>query len=349
MSAGTPPRTPGTPATVDWGPGCGNRTLADALQDVLSAAGIAPHAAVFVCGTGCTARLADRLGVYGVHSVPGPAAAVASGIARVSPGLEIWLICDADDALGSGMSAFTHLLRRDLDVTCLLLTGANAGRVWPHPGPSPQIGTARIGIARTDRGPPCDRHPEDALTPARLALAAGAGFVARTGEDDASELARVLAAARAHRGSAVVEVRRTCHEIDEGSAPAPDDVLPLVEGAPLRYGVDGSKALRLDPRRLALSAVSHDGGTDDAGDALLHDPANRTRAMLLADLPAPGPPEPRGILFRAAGPGANKKRAAGHGAKTNGASDATPPEPDLQARRDALAAALRRAPTWDER
>lgn len=337
-------RAPGTPATVDGCPGCGNRTLADALQDVLSAAGIAPHAAVFVCGTGCAARLAGHLGVYGVHSVPGPTAAVASGIARVSPGLDIWLICEADDALGSGMSAFTHLLRHDLDVTCLVLTGADAGCVWPHPGPAPQIGAARSGTARASRAAALDQRHASALTPARLALAAGAGFVARTGEDDAAHLSQVLAAARAHRGSAVVEVRRACQATDAARPVTRDTVLSLVEGAPLRYGLDGSKALRLEPRRLALSVVSRDGGTMDAGDALLHDPANRMLATLLADLPTPDLPEPRGILFRAAGHGAGGEHAA-----TPGAPGTPPPEPDLQARRDALAAILHRAPTWDER
>jgi 2-oxoglutarate ferredoxin oxidoreductase subunit beta len=86
-------------------------------------------------------------------------------------------------------------------------------------------------------------HP---FNPVSLALGAEATFVARTIDSDRKHLTSVLAAAAAHRGSALVEIFQNCPIFNDGAFDAlkqqdraQDTIVPLVHGEPVRFGTDG--------------------------------------------------------------------------------------------------------------
>jgi len=93
-------------------------------------------------------------------------------------------------------------------------------------------------------------HP---FNPVSLALGAEGTFVARTIDSDRKHLTAVLSAAAAHRGTSFVEIYQNCPIFNDGAFDAikgqdtkADAIIPLEDGQPIRFGVDGAKGLIRD-------------------------------------------------------------------------------------------------------
>lgn len=102
----------------------------------------------------------------------------------------------------------------------------------------------------------------------------------------------------------------------------------------LRFGVDRQRGLRLNPKTIALEAVTI--GEDGVGenDILVHDQGNRTLATMLAALQPPAMPVALGVLY--AEPAMSLDEAFGDQEPVPGASPLT----------EQLNALLRRGDTW---
>jgi 2-oxoglutarate ferredoxin oxidoreductase subunit beta len=119
------------------------------------------------------------------------------------------------------------------------------------------------------------------FNPLSLAIGAEATFVARTLDNDRKQLTDILAAAAAHRGSALVEIYQNCPIFNDGAfdvlkEPGQKEqrLIPLEHGQPIRFGAEDAeqvvvrsdtgnleivKAADADPARI----VVHDATTDD--------------------------------------------------------------------------------------
>src|SRR5690606_4799570 len=77
-----------------------------------------------------------------------------------------------------------------------------------------------------------------------------------------------------------------------------DTQIVVEHGRPLRFGKDGSRGLRFDPRTWRLDVVAV--GPDGAGEAelLVHDETSRPLAPLLGRLQPPDCPMALGVLYR---------------------------------------------------
>jgi 2-oxoglutarate ferredoxin oxidoreductase subunit beta len=117
-------------------------------------------------------------------------------------------------------------------------------------------------------------HP---FNPLSLAIGAEATFVARTLDNDRTQLTSILTAAAQHRGSALVEIYQNCPIFNDGAfdvlkEPSEKEqrLIPLEHGQPIRFGPGGEQAVLrnergglevgpYDPDRV----VVHDATTDD--------------------------------------------------------------------------------------
>jgi 2-oxoglutarate/2-oxoacid ferredoxin oxidoreductase subunit beta len=54
------------------------------------------------------------MNTYGLHSIHGRAAAIASGVKVANPDLSVWEITGDGDALAIGGNHFIHLVRRNI-------------------------------------------------------------------------------------------------------------------------------------------------------------------------------------------------------------------------------------------
>jgi 2-oxoglutarate ferredoxin oxidoreductase subunit beta len=172
------------------------------------------------------------------------------------------------------------------------------------------------------------------LNPIAVALGANATFVARTVDRDPKHMIETFKAAYDHDGVSFVEVLQNCNIFNDGAfeditdKDVKDDAqLRLIEGAPLMFGSEGNKGIRLNASGSPeVVTVGENGVVED--DLLKHDPnqVSPAYASLLAHLDLPEFPVPFGILRRVSGTPydkhmtaqiANAKLTAGAGSLEN--------------------------------
>ena len=322
-----------TDQEVRWCPGCGDYAILKAVQKTLADLGASPERTVFVSGIGCSSRFPSSLATYGFHTIHGRAPAVATGIKLANPDLDVWIATGDGDALSIGGNHLLHLLRRNVDVQLMLFNNEIYGLTKGQYSPTSRSGT------RTPSSP--SGSLERPVSATLFALGAGARFVARSIDTQQKQLVEVLKAARAHRGTSFVEIFQNCIVYNDGvfanfteKEVAANAQVLVRHGEPLRFGVDRQRGLRLNPKTIALEAVTI--GEDGVGenDILVHDQGNRTLATMLAALQPPAMPVALGVLY--AEPAMSLDEAFGDQEPVPGASPLT----------EQLNALLRRGDTW---
>ena len=88
-----------TDQDVKWCPGCGDYSILKQVQTVFPDLGIPKENFVFISGIGCSSRFTYYMDTYGMHSIHGRAAAIASGVKAANPDLSVWVISGDGDAL----------------------------------------------------------------------------------------------------------------------------------------------------------------------------------------------------------------------------------------------------------
>jgi 2-oxoglutarate ferredoxin oxidoreductase subunit beta len=273
---------------VRWCPGCGDYAILRAIQKTFADLALPNHGSVFVSGIGCSSRLPYYMATYGFHTIHGRAPAVATGIKLASPDLDVWVVTGDGDGLSIGGNHLMHVLRRNVDVQILLFNNEIYGLTKGQYSPTSRIGT---------RSPSSPAGSLDRpMAPAQLALGAAGRFVARAVDVQQKPLVEVLKRAQGFRGAAFVEIFQNCIVFNDGAFEdflscdaALDRQVQVEHGKPIVFGKDGGKGLRLRPGTLKLEIVELAGRSPDEAGVLVHDEADRTLAMLLADLEPPMP------------------------------------------------------------
>ena len=308
---------------VRWCPGCGDYAVLKAVLTTLADVQADPARTVFVSGIGCAARFPYYVATYGIHTIHGRAPAVATGIKLANPDLDIWVVGGDGDLLSIGANHLIHALRRDLDVQILLLNNEIYGLTKGQASPTSRRGTRSPSTPEGSQDPP--------LSALRLALGAGARFVARGIDTQQKILPQILKRAHAHQGAALVEILQNCIVYNDGvfeeitaRGGEADAQLHVVHGEPLLFGRDRGRGLRLRADGLRLEAASA-----DAPGILRHDETDPVLAALLAELEPPMPVA-IGVLL-------DRPRSPSQPATAPGRTAAAPPD---------LTAVLRRGATW---
>lgn len=283
-----------TDQEVRWCPGCGDYAVLKAVQRTMPEIGARPENTVFISGIGCSSRFPYYMETYGFHTIHGRAPAFATGVKLANPDLDVWIITGDGDALSIGGNHTMHLLRRNLDCQILLFNNEIYGLTKGQYSPTSRVGT---------RSPSTPFGSVDRpASPCAFALGSGARFVAR-GIDVSKYLPDVLKAAHAHKGASFVEIFQNCIVYnDEVFAPftakefASDKQLWLQKGEPMLFA-GGTRGIALDRDLLALKVVDVTGDDWQAAGVLVHDPANRSIAHMLVEMPFGAYPMALGVLY----------------------------------------------------
>jgi 2-oxoglutarate ferredoxin oxidoreductase subunit beta len=245
---------------VRWCPGCGDYAILAAVQGFMPELGLRRENIVFVSGIGCAARFPYYLQTYGMHSIHGRAPAIATGLATARPDLSVWVVTGDGDALSIGGNHLIHALRRNVNLTILLFNNRIYGLTKGQYSPTSEPGkvTKSTPMGSIDRP----------FNPLSVAIGAEATFVARAIDTDKKELAEVLRAAAAHRGSAFVEILQNCNIYNDGAfdhvREAKENRIYLRAGEEIRWGERGILS-RADGSAEVVDAAS--------GGLMVHDPA----------------------------------------------------------------------------
>jgi 2-oxoglutarate/2-oxoacid ferredoxin oxidoreductase subunit beta len=281
-----------TDQEVRWCPGCGDYAILAAMQSFLPQLGLPRERLVFISGIGCAARFPYYVEAYGVHSIHGRAAPIATGLAASRPDLSVWVVTGDGDALSIGGNHLLHALRRNVNIKILLFNNEVYGLTKGQYSPTSPLGQVT--------GPTPMGSIDWPLNPVSVALAAEATFVARSIDTDRAHLTETLQAASRHKGTAFVEILQNCNVYNDGAfdhvRAQKENRIVLEHGAPLRFGAEGEKGVRLGADGSAEIVDVPDAGEEAL---LVHDAhaADPTIAFALGRLGYPRPgPRPIGVL-----------------------------------------------------
>jgi 2-oxoglutarate ferredoxin oxidoreductase subunit beta len=208
MSLETPAVTPATPQRYKsdlrpiWCPGCGDFGVLQALYRALAAVGRPPHEIAFVSGIGCSSRIPGYTTAYGFNSVHGRALPIAQGIKVANPDLLVIVAGGDGDGFSIGGGHLPHAIRRNPDLTYLVMDNQIYGLTKGQLSPTSPRGRHTVTSAFGSLEAP--------VNPLLYVLAYGAGFVAQGTPADMPGLAAVLEAAIRYPGFAFVNVQSPC-------------------------------------------------------------------------------------------------------------------------------------------
>ena len=277
-----------------WCPGCGDYSILAQTQKVMPDFGFPRENIVFISGIGCSGRLPYYMNTYGMHSIHGRAATIATGLKASRPDLMVWVITGDGDCLSIGGNHLLHSMRRNVDIKVVMFNNRIYGLTKGQVSPTSEFGkrTKSTPLGSVD-------HP---ISPLTVALAAEASFVARSVDTHTEHLQTTLDAAGGHRGSVFVEVLQNCNIFNDGAwrefterDVREDRMLVLEHGQPMIFGKDRDKGIRL--RGLHPEVVALGDGVGEA-DLLVHDAHadDPYLALMLSRMMWPEYPVPVGVF-----------------------------------------------------
>ena len=186
----------------EWCPGCGNFGILEAMKKALVSLDLAPHQVLMVSGIGQAAKPPHFLKCNTIHGLHGRALPVATGAKLANHDLTILVNSGDGDCYGEGGNHFMHAIRRNLDVTLIAHDNRIYGLTKGQASPTTDLGTA----TRMQPG----GTVSEAFNPLAVALALGAGFVARGFSGDPDHLSTLIQAGIRHKGFALIDVLQPC-------------------------------------------------------------------------------------------------------------------------------------------
>ena len=251
-----------------WCPGCGDHFFLANLHKAMAEIGVAPWETAVISGIGCSSRLPHYMATYGMNTIHGRAAAIATGVKVANPRLSVWQVSGDGDGLAIGGNHFIHANRRNIDLNMILLNnriyGLTKGQYSPT---SPRGFVSKSSPYGT---------VEEPFRPAELCFGARGNFFARAVATDAPGTIEILKAAYQHKGASVCEILQHCVIFNNG---AYDDVynkdgrakraIYVQHGKPLVFGENNEFGLVQEGFGLKIVEIGKDGVTMD--DILVHD------------------------------------------------------------------------------
>ena len=186
----------------DWCPGCGDFGVLAALKQAIAELGLQPHEVMTISGIGCSSNLPGYLNTYGMHTLHGRALAVATGAQLVNHDLKIVVTGGDGDGYGIGGNHFVHSMRRNVDLTYVVMNNQIYGLTTGQVSPTSSLG---MKTKSTPFG-----SVEMPVNPITTAIMNGATFVARGYSGDVRHLADLIKKAIQHKGFALVDVFSPC-------------------------------------------------------------------------------------------------------------------------------------------
>jgi 2-oxoglutarate ferredoxin oxidoreductase subunit beta len=186
----------------DWCPGCGDFGVLAAVQKALVELQIPKHEVATISGIGCSSNFPGFIDTYGMHTLHGRSLPVASGMKLANHAMTVLVTGGDGDGFGIGAGHFVHTMRRNLDLTYIVMDNQIYGLTTGQTSP-----TSRIGM-KTKSMP--FGNVDAPINPISLALAAGATFVARGFSAEQKHLTELLKRAIQHKGFSFIDVFSPC-------------------------------------------------------------------------------------------------------------------------------------------
>jgi 2-oxoglutarate/2-oxoacid ferredoxin oxidoreductase subunit beta len=185
-----------------WCPGCGDFGVLTALTRALAAVGRPPHEIAFISGIGCSSRIPGYTTAYGFNTVHGRALPIAQGIKIANPDLLVISAGGDGDGFSIGGGHVAHVIRRNIDLTYLVMDnhiyGLTKGQLSPTSHRGRKTVTSSFGSL------------EDPVNPLLYVMGYGASFVAQGSPVDMAGLTQVIEEGIRFPGFAFINIQSPC-------------------------------------------------------------------------------------------------------------------------------------------
>ncbi|MCS7461813.1 2-oxoacid:ferredoxin oxidoreductase subunit beta [Paenibacillus doosanensis] len=186
----------------NWCPGCGDFSIQAAIQRAAANVGLEPEQLGVVSGIGCSGRISGYINAYGFHGVHGRSLPIAQGLKMANRELTVIAAGGDGDGFAIGMGHTVHAIRRNIDITYIVMDnqiyGLTKGQTSPRSAEGFKTKSTPSGSIET------------ALSPLEVAIAAGATFVAQSFSSNLKQLTALIEAGMKHKGFSFINVFSPC-------------------------------------------------------------------------------------------------------------------------------------------
>lgn len=185
-----------------WCPGCGDFGVLAALEKALVQVNANPATTAIIAGIGCSGKIGNYINSYNLHVTHGRTLPAAMGIKLANRTLTVLAVGGDGDAYAIGMGHFMHALRRNINITYLVMDNHVYGLTKGQTSPTSDMGF------HTKTSP--DGSIDEPVHPLMLAVAGGATFVAQGFSSWQPQLSRLIVQGITHPGFSLINVISPC-------------------------------------------------------------------------------------------------------------------------------------------
>lgn len=186
-------------------PGCGLGMAQSAIMRAFQRLNLDIDKVATAGGSGCYSVMGHYFKSSHIHGSHGRGCAYATGLKLARPELTVITLQGDGDLLSIGGNHFIHAARRNIDITVICFNNFGFGDTGGQFAPTTPKGSL------TETSPLPGGMPEAAFDACKLAIGAGATYVARSTVAHPAHLTKVIADAIAWKGFSFVEVLQNCH------------------------------------------------------------------------------------------------------------------------------------------
>ncbi|WP_202080406.1 2-oxoacid:ferredoxin oxidoreductase subunit beta [Caldalkalibacillus salinus] len=186
----------------NWCPGCGHFSIQAAIQRAAAKQDLNPEHLAVVSGIGCSGRISGYVNAYGFHGVHGRALPVAQGVKLANPELTVIASGGDGDGYAIGMGHTIHAMRRNIDMTYIVMDNQVYGLTKGQTSPRSRKG---FMTKSTPSG-----AMEKQTQPMQLALSSGVGFLAQGFSGDLKGIVSLIEKGIQHKGFSLINIFSPC-------------------------------------------------------------------------------------------------------------------------------------------
>ncbi len=186
----------------NWCPGCGDFSVQAAIQRAAANVGLEPDNLAVVSGIGCSGRISGYINAFGFHGIHGRSLPIAQGVKMANRDLTVIASGGDGDGFAIGLGHTIHAIRRNIDVTYIVMDNQIYGLTKGQTSPRSDVG---FKTKSTPQG-----SIESALSVMEMALTAGGTFIAQSFSTDLKELTALIEAGINHKGFSLINVFSPC-------------------------------------------------------------------------------------------------------------------------------------------
>jgi len=236
--------------------GCGHDSISGAIVQACFEMSVEPHKLAKISGIGCSSKTPTYFlsNSHGFNSVHGRMPSVTTGANMANRDLIFLGVSGDGDTASIGMGQFCHAVRRNLNMTYIVMNNGCYGLTKGQDSATADFGS----VSKAGKVP----TPFQAIDLAGLALELGATFVARSFSGDKTQLVPMIKAGMSHPGFAFIDCISPCVTFNnnKGSTKAYDYVRAHNESTSMMDFIPFEKEIEAEYKEGESTSVAlHDG------------------------------------------------------------------------------------------